>query len=88
MTTESLTKALGITLDMIERRDQVRRLWGDRYEAKVAPAKAMIKKYADRHGKSLAATALDLCRPELYRGISVGIIVAALVDLCEGGGGQ
>jgi hypothetical protein len=80
-----MVKALRITADMIERRDFVKRLYGDRYESAVGEAKKIVSGIADRDGKTVVQAALFIANKAIIdgHGEAVSMIIAAAVELCE-----
>jgi hypothetical protein len=78
-------KAVQVTQEMIDRRETVRRIAGDRYaEVTDIPRQILLAK-AKADGKSILATGLDVCQTALRdgHGTAVGPVIAAMVDLIE-----
>lgn len=87
MTFEHLAKAAGLTREMIARRDQLLRLYPDTFEQKIKEPKELLKRLSDKSGQSLVKTALHLCQKAAAdrQGPAISWIIAALVELTEGG---
>lgn len=88
MTLDHLSKAVGITREMIERRDFLRRIYGDKFEQKIVQPKAILKNLSSKTGKPLVQTALHVCQrahADGCEGITISWFIAALVELMEGG---
>ena len=81
------SKAITLTADMIEQRDCLRALCGDRYEKCIAPVRQIIRGYAAEKGLQLLPATLELCQRALENGSGGAFItlIAAVVDLMEGG---
>lgn len=80
-----MIKALRLTADMIERRDTVKRMYGDRYEEAVGKAKKIVSGIADRDGKTVMQAALFIANKSVIdgHGEAVNMIIAAAVELRE-----
>ena len=78
------TRALRLTADLIDHRDALRRLWGDRYAITVKPARLVLRGVAAERGIDIAAAALQLAKEMDGKGADPSIILAALVDESEG----
>ena len=53
------SKAITLTADMIERRDGIRALYGDRYEERIAPVRKIVRGYAAEKGLQLLPHAAE-----------------------------
>lgn len=87
MSLANLFKAAKLFEDMIERRDFVKRVYGDTYASKIEIPKAIIRSIKDRTGKPTLEVGLELAKKAMEdgHGEAINPIVAAVVDLCEGG---
>lgn len=83
--TFDLFKAVKVSADMIERRDFVRRIYGDKYQGHVASAKQIVKAISERDDKPILAAALWICEKAMRdgHGESINMVIAAAVELCE-----
>lgn len=73
-------KAIKLTAALIQRRDDMRRLLGERYAKRVADARAILRGAAAERKLDLADAALQICRELDAKGVDPSIIMAALVD--------
>lgn len=80
-------KAAKLSEDMIERRDFVKRIYGDTYVSKIEIPKTIIRSIKARTGKTTLEVGLELAKKALEdgHGEAINPIIAAAVDLCEGG---
>jgi hypothetical protein len=69
--------------DLIQRRDDMRRLLGTRYSEQVETARAILRGSAKEHGQELTAEALVIARKMNQAGVSPNLIFAALVEELE-----
>ncbi len=78
-----IKKALGITLDLMQRRDDMRQLLGDRYEKAVLPYRQVVHGLATQESISLTDAGLRIAKDMESRGIDLSLVFAAVVDECE-----
>lgn len=76
-------RALGITLDLMQRRDDMRRLLGDRYDKTVLPYRQVVRGLAAKEGISLTDAGLKIAKNMDAAGHDPSCVFAALVDECE-----
>jgi hypothetical protein len=78
-------RAVKLTADMVERRDLLKRLHGDKYRERTERARSIIKAVAQRDGVGVVEAAMNICKKaaEDGHGEAITVVVAALVDLCE-----
>lgn len=75
-----MTNAVTLTVQMIERRDDMRRLLGDRYAREIAGARAVLRGVANSERIGIAAAALKIAQGMAAAGVDPGLMIAALVD--------
>lgn len=68
MSLSHLIKAAGVSVDMIDRRDLVKRLYGDRYDSYVETPKVLIRAYGKKHGLGTLASALAIATDAIAKG--------------------
>jgi hypothetical protein len=87
MSIQHLLKASRLSDDMIERRDLVRRLYGDRYDSFVETPKTLIRSIKQRKGGTTLSVGLELAKKAVEdgHGAAVTPIVAAVVDMVQAG---
>ncbi len=78
-----IKKALGITLDLIQRRDDMRQLLGDHYKEAVLPFRHVVRGIASKEGISLTDAGLSLAKTMDATGHNASLVFAAIVDECE-----
>jgi len=76
-------QALSLTLDMIQRRDDLMRLLGDDYKWRAMEARRVLRGMATNAGKPLADVALTVAKGMSAAGHDPSIVIAAFVDECE-----
>ena len=79
-----LLKAAKLSADMIQRRDDMRHLLGSKYAAHCAEARAIISAIAKRDGVGTTEAALSVAKAMDKAGHDPSMVIAALVDECEG----
>ena len=72
-----------LTLKMVETRNAVRQLLGDRYESHVTLARSVLRGVAKESGLNISVAALKLYKELSDAGCEPTIIIAALVDEAE-----
>lgn len=85
MSLSHILKAASITSEMIDRRDTLKRLYGDRYAERTKDARVIVHGIAKRDGKSILEAALWIARRAVEdgNGGAVNVVIAVAVDLCE-----
>lgn len=78
-------KSLGLTADMIQRRDDMRRLLGPAYLARSGEARAVIRGVAKARDIDITAAALKIAKQMSGDGHDPSIIIAGLVEELEAG---
>lgn len=84
MSNPSIDQALAITVGMVEIRDGLKLLYGDRYNDNVSLARKIIRGLSASQGISLANAALDVAARMDAAGIVPHVVIAALVDEVQG----
>jgi hypothetical protein len=88
MTLAHIARAVRVNDDMIRRRDNVRALFApERYAAETAKCRRLIRFVMERDGLQALGAALKLCQDALEKGHggAVNVLIAAVVDMIEGG---
>lgn len=78
-----LLQAARLTTQMVAHRDEVRRIFGDRYVSTVKPFRLVIRGLATEGGISLARAGLHLCKDLERNGHDPILAIAATVDEME-----
>ncbi len=78
-----IKKALGITLNLMQRRDDMRSLLGERYDEAVLPFRHVVRGIAAKEGISLTDAGLGLAKTMDAAGHDTSLVFAAVVDECE-----
>ncbi len=76
-----MAKAFKLTADLIQRRDDLKRIMGPAYDTEVV--RAILRGCAKEHNRSLADEALLIAKKMDRNNLDPSIIFAALVDECE-----
>lgn len=71
---------------LYEVRDAMRRLHGERYDARVAEIRPYIEATMERDGVSEIVAATRVAQRVTGNGFAVALIVATAVEMVEGGG--
>jgi len=79
----SLDSALSLTTNLLQRRNDLRRLLGERYPEQVAVARKVLCGYAAEHKLDLAKAALTIGKQMDQAGQSPNLIFAAFVEECQ-----
>ena len=82
-----LLKACSVTYQMIERRDYVKRIYGDQYAIKMRIPTSIIRGVKKDTGKSTLDAGLEVGQKAIADGNrdAVNLIIAAMVDMIEAG---
>lgn len=85
MIDEHFANAVVASVEMIARRDFMKRIYGDRYETHIAEIKQIVRSVAEKDGISVVSAALKICKQAVADGRPgvVNGVIAAAVDLCE-----
>ncbi len=75
-----LLKSAKLTLDMIQHRDDLKRLMGDKYGEQVGFARLVICKVAERDDISVTEAALQISKKMSDDGHDPSVVIAALVE--------
>lgn len=78
-----LEAAIKLSAEMIQRRDDLRRLLGASYQENVTAARQILTGYARENGLKLAIAALDIAKAMDARRLDPSLVFAALVEECE-----
>lgn len=76
-------KQLRLAADMYQRRDDMRRLLGARYQEQVSVAQAVLTGVATERQLPLINAALELAKEMTQAGAPPDLIICALVEECE-----
>jgi len=77
-----------LTADMIQRRDDMRILLRDKYDADVEMARVVLRRFSKDSKLPLAKAALHIAKEMSAKGVDPSLMIAALVDECEFGSGK
>lgn len=87
--TPDLERAGELTMKLLERRAQLRTIWGAEYEKKIEPARAAVRRemLASKNGAVLSAMRLGVAAREDHPEIPLlpVMLMAASVDVVEAG---
>lgn len=74
-----------LAVELVDRRDTLRRLLGPSYSERTKTAQTLIQSIVNRTGKPILNVAQELCVMAMKDGHEevVNTLVAAAVDLCE-----
>lgn len=78
-----LAKAAKLTADLIQRRDDYKRLTGDRFDDLMREARGVVRGVAKEDGIDIADAALKIAKRMSDKGHDPSIIMAAFVEECE-----
>lgn len=79
-------QAVALTIKMIERRDEIRRLLGAGYQDQVAMARRVLVGVSTEKRVDLAAAALAIARDMVKAGAPPDLMICALVEEAEARG--
>jgi hypothetical protein len=82
---QQLLKAAHLSQEMLDRRDAVKRMFGKDYSKSVRYAKGVVRGTAEREKLTFFQAAEKVCEKAFKdgKGASVGLVIAAAVELCE-----
>lgn len=76
-------KVLRLTIDMIQRRDDMRRLLGQNYAVQANQSRQILRSAVIAWDLPIAECALKIAKNMSDHGHDPSIVIAALVDECE-----
>lgn len=78
-----MLKALKLTADLIELRDNMKLLLGSKYTEEISTVRSILRGSAREHNTNLAEEALSISRRMTKERHDPAMVFAALVDECE-----
>jgi hypothetical protein len=82
-----MSDAIQLTVDLIRRRDNMRRIMGDAYQSESEQIQVIISGVHAAKGGTLARTVLELTNLVASAGHDPSMLLAAFVDMAEKKGG-
>lgn len=80
-----LLKAATITAEMIERRDNLKLLFGSTYDDTIRDVKHIVQGVSRERGIPIVEAGLAICKQAVRddKGGIINLVIASMVDLCE-----